>query len=105
MSGSCKCPNCDNAMKSNPSPFCAPCSASPKEDYDEMLDCVGLYCPAPVFETRKKIDSMAKGKVLLMTADDPASEDDIKALAKRTGNEIISIQKEDGIFQFLIKKT
>ncbi len=23
---------------------------------DEDLDCTGLYCPTPIFETRKKID-------------------------------------------------
>jgi len=39
-----------------------------------------------------------------MLADDPASEEDIKAWAKRTGNELISIEKEKDVFKFFIKK-
>lgn len=31
---------------------------------DEYLDCIGLFCPAPVSETRKKIDGMKKGQIL-----------------------------------------
>ncbi len=38
---------------------------------DEVLDCVGLYCPVPIFETRKKITLMEDGQVLKMMADDP----------------------------------
>ena len=29
---------------------------------DEVLDCVGLYCPVPIFEARKKINEMEKGE-------------------------------------------
>ena len=71
---------------------------------DELLDCTGLYCPAPVFETRKKIDSIATGKILKLIADDPASEEDIKHFVKSTGNELLKIEKDDDKFIFFIKK-
>ncbi|MBN1298599.1 MAG: sulfurtransferase TusA family protein [Actinobacteria bacterium] len=71
---------------------------------DEILDCTGLYCPAPVFETRKKIDSIGKGKVLQIIADDPASEEDIKSWSKTTGNELLKIEKDSGRFIFYIRK-
>ena len=61
---------------------------------DEFLDCTGLYCPVPIFETRKKIDSIKKGQILEITADDPASEEDIKSWAKATGNELLKIEKD-----------
>jgi len=48
---------------------------------------------------------MEKDEILLMMADDPASEEDIKAWAKRTGNEVLSISKNDDVFSFLIKKS
>ena len=100
----CKCPYCDEEIKESDLPFCKPCDAKLKDKVDASLDCIGLYCPTPVFETRKKIDSIKRGQVLELLADDPASEDDIKAWAKNTGNEIIKIEKIKDIFRFLIKK-
>ncbi len=72
---------------------------------DEFLDCTGLYCPAPIFETRKKIDSIKKGQILKLAADDPASEEDIKSWAKTTGNELLKIEKDGEKFTFFIRKT
>ncbi len=100
----CKCPYCETEIKESNLPFCSPCDVQSAEKVDESLDCIGLYCPAPVFETRKKIDSMQKEQVLEMLADDPASDEDIKAWAKNTGNEIIKVDKIDSNFRFLIRK-
>ena len=100
----CSCPFCDDETKENLSGICFPCDNEPAVKYDYTLDCTGLYCPAPVFETRKKIDEMKSGEVLIMTADDPASEEDLKAWAKRTGNELVSVYKKEDIFCFVIKK-
>jgi len=72
---------------------------------DDVLDCVGLYCPVPIFETRKKIDSMDSGKVLKMVADDPGSEEDIKSWSKSTGNKLLKFLKEDENYIFYIKKS
>lgn len=76
-----------------------------KEMPDETLDCVGLYCPQPLFQTREAMDKLAPGQVLELLADDPAAEEDIKRFAKRTGHEIISYEKrQDGVQRFLIKR-
>ena len=72
---------------------------------DEFLDCTGLYCPTPIFETRKKIDSLRQGQILELTADDPASEEDIKSWAKTTGNQLLGIEKDKDKFIFFIRKT
>lgn len=71
---------------------------------DKTLDCIGLYCPEPVFQTRIKLDEMSQGEVLELLADDPAAEEDIKSLVKRTEHEILSISKEGNIIRFLIRK-
>ncbi|MCL4385298.1 MAG: sulfurtransferase TusA family protein [Actinobacteria bacterium] len=101
----CKCPFCEPEIKENMSDLCTPCETEFTEKFDEVLDCTGLYCPAPVFETRKKIDSLKTNQILLMLADDPASEEDMRAWAKRTGNELLSVEKYKDIYKFLIKKT
>jgi len=68
------------------------------------LDCLGLYCPEPVFRTRQEIDRLAVGQVLEVIADDPAAEEDIKRLVKRLGHQLLELRKEKDRFHFLIKK-
>ncbi len=71
---------------------------------DEDLDCTGLYCPTPIFETRKKIDTMKSGSILKIIADDPAAEADIPSWARTTGNEVLSMIKENDKVIFYIRK-
>ena len=71
---------------------------------DRNLDCVGLYCPEPVFRTRQEIDKLAVGEVLEIIADDPAAEEDIPRLVKRLEHQLVEMRKEKDQFHFLIKK-
>lgn len=77
---------------------------SPKTKPQHSLDCIGLYCPEPVFRTRMKLDNMKIGEVVEVIADDPAAKEDIKSLVKRTGHELLAIKKEGDTIRFLIKK-
>ena len=70
----------------------------------QILDCIGLYCPAPVLKTRQQIDKLAIGEILEVWADDPAAEEDLKAWAKRSGQKILKIEKNDEGMRFLIQK-
>jgi tRNA 2-thiouridine synthesizing protein A len=70
----------------------------------KTLDCIGLYCPQPLFQTREQIDAIQVGEILEVLSDDPAAEEDLKRFAKRTGNEIIRFENQDGILRFWIKK-
>jgi TusA-related sulfurtransferase len=69
-----------------------------------VLDCIGLYCPVPVMRTREEMDKLGVGDTLEILADDPAAEPDLKAWAKRTGQEMVSIEKTDEVLRFLVKK-
>ena len=71
---------------------------------DKILDCLGLYCPEPVFRTRLALDEIEVGQTLEVTADDPAAEEDIKRLIKRLGHEVLSLESDDDQVTFLIKK-
>ena len=71
---------------------------------DQVLDCIGLYCPTPILNTRQAIDKLAIGQILEMWADDPAAEEDIKAWAKRAEQELLSIEKTNDGMKFLIQK-
>lgn len=71
---------------------------------NKELDCLGLYCPEPVFRTRLAIDEMEIGETLEVLADDPAAESDIQSLVKHLGQEIIRSTKEGDTVRILIKK-
>ena len=68
------------------------------------LDCFGLYCPEPLFQTREQMDNLETGEILEVLSDDPAAEEDLKRFAKRTGNEIILFENNKGRLRFFIKK-
>jgi TusA-related sulfurtransferase len=70
----------------------------------KTLDCIGLYCPEPVFKTRMELDEMKVGEVLEVIADDPAAEADIRSLVKHLEQEILSVSKEGNVVRILIKK-
>lgn len=72
---------------------------------DQILDCIGLFCPEPLFQTRQQLDTMKVGEVLEVLADDPAAEEDISRFVKRTGHEIIKFEKKSDHIRFLIKKS
>jgi len=71
---------------------------------DKKLDCIGLYCPEPVFNTRLALDEMNVGETIEVSADDPAAESDIQNLVKHLGQEIISTTKEKNTVKIVIKK-
>ncbi|MEE8470777.1 MAG: sulfurtransferase TusA family protein [Dehalococcoidia bacterium] len=71
---------------------------------DRILDCIGLYCPMPILNTRQEMDKLAVGEVLEVWADDPAAEEDLKAWAKHSGQRILEIEKTGEGMKFLIQK-
>ena len=76
-----------------------------QKEPDAKLDCIGLYCPVPVFKTREELSKLKVGQILEVVADDPAAENDIKYWARIAGQEIVDFLKEGDQVKFLIKKT
>ncbi len=72
---------------------------------DQVLDCKGMSCPLPILKTKKAIETLKKGQVLKVETTDPGSKNDMNSWAKRTGNEILSVQEGAGTFTFFIKKS
>ena len=72
---------------------------------DQQLDCMGLYCPMPIYETSKKIKELKIGEVLEVIADDQGIKKDMPAWAETTGNELLGIEEEGGEIRSYIKRT
>ncbi|MGM8215755.1 sulfurtransferase TusA family protein [Bacillaceae bacterium W0354] len=74
-----------------------------KSDYS--LDAKGLACPMPIVKTRKEIEKIEPGKVLLVEATDQGSKADIKAWSERSGHQYIGTIEEDGVLKHYIRKS
>jgi len=70
----------------------------------KSLDCIGLYCPEPLFQTREQIDFIEVGEILEVLSDDPAADEDLRRFVKRAGHTMVKFEKKDNILHFLIKR-
>jgi len=69
------------------------------------LDMTGFFCPEPVVRTNEEIQNVPVGEVLEMLADDPSSKPDMESWSRRTGHELLSVEENDGVFRFLIRRS
>ena len=58
----------------------------------------------PIVKTRDAMKGMAAGDVLEMVADDPGSDPDVRTWTQRTRNELVLVERNNGIYRFLIRK-
>jgi len=75
-----------------------------KRKPNRTLDCVGLYCPEPIFRARLELDQMEEDAILEVIADDPGAEEDIPRLVNKLGHQILEVRKEGDKLVFLIRK-
>jgi len=71
---------------------------------DEVLDCVGLACPMPIFKASSKINAMKPGQVLEVQSDDDGIEKDMPAWCSMTGNEYLGQIKENNEYRVYVRK-
>lgn len=71
---------------------------------DDVLDCVGLACPMPIFKTANKIREMQPGQVLEIQSDDDGIEKDMPAWCNKTGNEFLGIIKAKDEYRVFVRK-
>ena len=74
------------------------------ESIEKKLDATGLFCPEPVFRTKIEIERMQVGEIIIVSADDPAAEDDISRWVTRSGHELLDVSKDGKTITFKIKK-
>lgn len=74
------------------------------ESAEKKLDATGLFCPEPVFRTKIEVERMQVGDIIIVSADDPAAEDDISRWVTRNGHELLDMSKDGETITFKIKK-
>lgn len=71
---------------------------------DEVLDCVGLACPMPIFKASTKIKEMRSGQVLEVQSDDGGIEKDMPAWCRMTGHEYLGLTRHGEEYHVYVKK-
>lgn len=72
---------------------------------DEVVDCMGLICPRPLFETIKRLKRMQVGQTLEVFGDYPLSLPEITENMERQGQELVAVLNEGGTWRITIRKT
>jgi TusA-related sulfurtransferase len=68
------------------------------------LDFKGLLCPMPVVKIAQAIKQVQVGELVEAVATDPGVMADIPAWTRSTGHELISLEKQDKVFKFVVKR-
>jgi|TARA_B100001964_G_scaffold245797_1_gene336379 TusA-related sulfurtransferase len=71
---------------------------------DKILDCKGLMCPMPIIKTKAAIKKLDSQQILEVITTDQGSKSDLTAWSKSTGNKLLKIEEEEGIFRFCFQK-
>lgn len=74
------------------------------EEKEEILDLSGLMCPLPVVMTSEKMKRLGEGQKLTVISTDPGFEKDIVSWCGQTGNELVSLKREDGKVIAVLRK-
>ena len=71
---------------------------------DYTLDARHLDCPQPILQTRQLLKKLPPGSSLHVIATDPGSVLDFQAFCRISGNKLLQLSEENGLFSFLIRK-
>ena len=72
--------------------------------HDEILDTSGLLCPLPVYQAGQVLDRLTNGQVLRLVTSDRGSLQDIPALARQRGDELLAADDQGTTQLFWIRK-
>ena len=68
-----------------------------------QLDVLGFYCPVPLHETKKALESLSNGDVIGVTSDDPETLHDIPMYLARTEHVLKEVVRDSGEYCFIIE--
>lgn len=68
------------------------------------VDACGLQCPGPIIKLKQEMDKLEDGERLQQKVTDAGFAKDAEAWCKMTGNKLISIDSEKGVYTALIEK-
>jgi len=74
------------------------------DEGEYLLDVCGYSCPHPQMYTKKALQKMQGGDVLMLKFDNPSSGESIVAMIEGDGNELLDRSDVDGVFVWKVQK-
>ena len=71
----------------------------------KSIDLKGLLCPMPIVKMSKAIKEINVGETLEAFATDPGVMADVPAWCRSTGNELVTLEKLDKQFRFVVRRS
>jgi len=71
---------------------------------DAVVDASGLQCPGPLVQVSRAMKDLAPGEVLLARATDRGFRSDLPAWCGSTGNTLLGMTEEKGVFTARVRK-
>ncbi len=68
------------------------------------LDLKGLLCPIPIVKIAQAVKKVNVGDTIEATATDPGVLADIPAWARTTGNEVVTMERQDKVIRFVVRR-
>ncbi|MCE5344324.1 MAG: FAD-dependent oxidoreductase [Eubacteriales bacterium] len=68
------------------------------------IDCSGMQCPGPIMKVFETMQTMKPGEVMEVSASDPGFAKDIGAWCRRTGNTLLSNERQGDDYIALVRK-
>ncbi len=71
---------------------------------DKEIDTSGLNCPLPILKAKKALTELQSGQTLRVISTDPGSWRDFEAFARQTGNALLSQEKTEANFVYVLQR-
>ena len=71
---------------------------------EKIVDLRGLKCPIPALRTRKVLNGLTAGEVILVECTDPMAAIDIPNLVSQTGDVLEDTEHDAAVLRFRIRK-
>jgi tRNA 2-thiouridine synthesizing protein A len=71
---------------------------------EKVVNLRGLKCPLPALRTRKVLQGLAAGEVIVVECTDPLSAIDIPNLINQTGDVLETSERGEDLLTFRIRK-
>lgn len=71
---------------------------------EKFINARGMQCPGPIVELFKAAKAAEKGDEITIEVTDCGFAKDINAWCKKTGNELVKIEENDGAIKAVVRK-
>ncbi len=73
--------------------------------HDYTLDVGAECCPYPLILTKKRVEQLKSGEILLVIARDSVAPQNIDAWAKKSGNKVLAVRQEGDTFYIYVQRS